>query len=228
MTIYGTHNSLTGSRLLGWQRRLSWFINPFTKCQSSPIIQQYLDGIRAFDIQIDKKGDKWVASHGIAWYESTIETVHELLSKADKENKTIYLRIGWDFHWNMDNFKLTKRTQRIQEFRKVVNDIKKHRCVHILEVYVENYPGKDYTVWEKNTKKGLIGLVEKYWTTSWAKSKMKHWWQFYYYLPLPRFWSKRYFDRWWVEYWTMPFSEIGIMMTDFQHKYKLDGSDQER
>ena len=52
--ILGTHNSATSSKLVWWQRPLTWIIQPFSRCQSKSIDEQLKDGVAKY---LEKIGD---------------------------------------------------------------------------------------------------------------------------------------------------------------------------
>lgn len=202
--LIGTHNSLTGSKIYGWQRYFSWLISPFSKCQDYSLLQQYNKGIRIYDIQVAKHKNTWRASHGFVWYQSTIDALYEVLDMAEDDDNLIGIRIGLDNHWRFSKF--SKEAEKL-EFLDLVDKLSKHPNLRILEVYIEKpwdiiyrTPGYDKEVFEK------------YWSLSWAKTKMKHWWQFYYYLPIPVLWASIYFNEWYREAIK---ADRNIFITDF-------------
>lgn len=178
--IKGSHNSATGHKLLGWQKYFSWIINPFTKCQSKTLREQVKAGIRLFDIQVNYKDGKWLASHGIAWYD--VEPIKELYFLANEYGTTFDIILGYDYHYN--------HQYEYSLFAALLDDMNKryYPQLKVVRVYHEN-PYECIL----NT---LTQATEKYWTTSWAKSKMDKWWKFYYYLPIPILWKKLYGKIW--------------------------------
>lgn len=83
MLRLGTHNSATGERSAGWFDRL---LLPFARCQSKSILQQWLEGVRYFDIRYkwsDKKGC-YVCAHGL-W--TSDRTLADILRDIDSLGK---------------------------------------------------------------------------------------------------------------------------------------------
>ena len=83
MLRLGTHNSATGERSAGWFDRL---LLPFARCQSKSILQQWLEGVRYFDIRYkwsDKRGC-YVCAHGL-W--TSDRTLADILRDIDSLGK---------------------------------------------------------------------------------------------------------------------------------------------
>lgn len=83
MLRLGTHNSATGEKSASWFDRL---ILPFARCQCKSILQQWLGGVRYFDIRYkwsDKRGC-YVCAHGI-W--TSDRTLADILRDIDSLGK---------------------------------------------------------------------------------------------------------------------------------------------
>ncbi len=189
--IKGTHNSLTSYPLKGWQRLFTWFIQPWCQCQSKTITGQFNDDVSLFDIQIahikDTEQMFYVGSHGIAWYDvyAYFELI-ELDNYAETTKEKIYIILGLDKHFNYTTDKMRS------DFRDLVKEFNKYfPNLILIRAFIE-YP------WEIIYEDHSItdNMIERYWSLQWAKSKMKHWWQFYYYLPCPRLWKWIYGKQW--------------------------------
>lgn len=187
--IKGSHNSFTGYPLLGWQQYLKWFINPFSRCQNhKSMIEMAQAGVQMFDIQLScHRENSLKISHGIAWYHH--EDLFDILRILDSRGKPIYLMIGFEDHW----FKKPKdeyfKFRRLRAFKHIVD--KDFTNIKVVRTYIEKpwniiYEDEEIT----------SDMFEKYWSLSWAKSMMKHWWQFYYFIPVPRLWKKLYGSQW--------------------------------
>lgn len=186
--IKGSHNSLTGHPLLGWQSFVGFLITPFCKCQDERLIAQYNCGVRLFDIQIT--GTTSFGSHGIASYDAEVhEILEELNSFTKLEDEKVYIMLGLDNHWL-----LTKKDKEIGDdvFYDLVSGFQnEYQNLKLVRAYIE----KPWQIIYEN-KRITNDIFERYWSTPWAKSMMKHWWQFYYYLPIPRLWKHIYGKQW--------------------------------
>lgn len=97
-TIIGTHDSITAHPPRKWWMML---LKPFAVTQDKTIYQQYMDGVRCFDLRVrlgkaDKRAiyDKWVMCHGLYEVEASIyEVIDNLRDFAIADNTTIYIRI---------------------------------------------------------------------------------------------------------------------------------------
>lgn len=185
--IKGAHNSLTSYPLNRWQRLFTWFIQPWCQCQSKTITGQFNNGIRLFDIQVAMEGTYYIGSHGISWYnvDAYLELV-QLNDYAKDLKEKIYIILGLDKHFNYTTDKMRL------DFRELVKEFNRHFPNLILvRAFIED-------PWEIIYEDHNItdNMIERYWSLNWAKSKMKHWWQFYYYLPCPRLWKWIYGKQW--------------------------------
>lgn len=180
--IKGSHNSATGHRLLGWQKYFSWIINLVCRCQKKTLEQQIKEGVRVFDIQVNKKNGKWLGSHGIAWYD--IEPLEELQKLAAAYGITVFVLLGLDNHF-MHNCNKSDFVNLIKE----VNG-GKYPNIRCMQAYTE----KPYFI--MHTSQFMSQCISYYWTTTWAKAARKHWYQLWYYLPIPILWKKIYGKKW--------------------------------
>lgn len=185
MRILGSHNSATSYKLVGWQRWFAPLINLFTRCQTKTLEEQFNDGIRLFDIQVNLKDDRWLASHGIAWYD--VEPLKVLNELSLKYNEKIYVYLGFDRHY--------LHPYRIDKFHTMRSEVEVG-CpnLELKKIYIETpyYSMHIYddTAFTKNVK-------EVYWTMTWARNmKNGKWWKFFYYLPIPKLWKKLYHKEW--------------------------------
>lgn len=187
--IKGSHNSFTGYPLFGRQQYLKWFINPFSRCQKhKSLIEMAQAGVQLFDIQVScYKGNALKISHGIAWYHH--EALFDILRILDSRGKPVYLMIGFEDHWFRKPKDEYFKFRRLRAFKHIVD--KDFTNIKVVRTYIEKpwniiYEDEEIT----------SDMFEKYWALSWAKSMMKHWWQFYYYLPVPRLWKRIYGKQW--------------------------------
>lgn len=103
--ILATHNSLSGYAPKKWWMKI---LNPFAKCQSLSIEEQYNRGVRMFDIRVRPHTGE--AAHGLVTYDVDVDKVLAWLEeKAQSEHTTIYIRLccennsselsEWDDDW---------------------------------------------------------------------------------------------------------------------------------
>lgn len=84
-----THNSLSGYAPKKWWMKI---LNPFAKCQSLSIEEQYNRGVRMFDIRV--RPHTWEAAHGLVTYDVDVDKMlTSLEEKAQAEHTTIYIRL---------------------------------------------------------------------------------------------------------------------------------------
>ena len=199
--IKGTHNSLTGYPLKGWQKCFKWLIQPWSQCQDKAVINQFLfEDVRLFDIQVSIPKDrynieniKYVASHGIAWYDTDCycdEGLCGLDYRAEIYNKKIYIILGLDNHFHLTNSNITPQMR--TAFKQYVKGFQQRfPNLTLIRAFIEK-------PWEIVYEDHSItdNMIERYWSLQWAKSMKKHWWQFYYYLPCPRLWKWIYGKQW--------------------------------
>lgn len=170
--LYGTHNSLTGSKLVWWQRPFGWLINAMCRCQDKTIAEQYLHGCRWFNLQVNLYKGRWIGSHGLAWYDVDLLPVLDWLNqKAKSERNTIYIQLYLDRNFFAKNNE--------QAFRDLVN------------AFAFNFP--HLTLQRVWLEKSNVVLLDKpikgeevYWSATWAS---QHKW--YHYLPFPRLWHSK-------------------------------------
>lgn len=103
--ILATHNSLSGYAPKKWWMKI---LNPFAKCQSLSIEEQYNRGVRMFDIRVRPHTGE--AAHGLITYDVDIDKVLTWLNeRAQAEHTEIYIRLccennvsdlsEWDDDW---------------------------------------------------------------------------------------------------------------------------------
>lgn len=183
MRLLGSHNSCTSYKLVGWQRWFAPLINLFSRCQTKTLEQQFKEGIRLFDVQVNLKDGRWLASHGIAWYD--VEPLKVLNELSLRYNEKIYVFLGFDRHF-FHPYKIDKfHTMRSEVEVSCPN-------LELKRIYLEA-PYK----FVYNDIAFAKELKEVYWTTSWASKKTSgKWWKFFYYLPLPILWKKLFHKEW--------------------------------
>lgn len=182
--IKGTHNSLTGYPLKGWQKYFKCLIQPFCCCQKDGIMVQYKKGVRLFEIQCAYKNGRLIGSHGVALYDTP--KVNGILSKLNDlaKEENIYIILGLDNH-------CTTAEDRYRFRADVVDFLEKYPNLTFLYAFIEN-------PWNIVYKHLFLAydIYYGYWRLNWAKEMCKHWWQFYYYLPVPRLWKWIYGRKW--------------------------------
>ena len=91
-TIIGTHDSITAHPPRKWWMKL---FKPIAVTQDKTIYQQYMDGVRCFDLRVRlDKDDKWVMCHGLYEVKANFyEVIENLRDFAIADNTTIYIRI---------------------------------------------------------------------------------------------------------------------------------------
>ena len=103
--ILATHNSLSSYCPKKWWMTL---LNPFAKCQSLSIEEQYAKGVRMFDIRVRPHTEE--AAHGLVTYNVKIKNILTWLNlKAFGQDECIYIRLccenniselsEWDDEW---------------------------------------------------------------------------------------------------------------------------------
>lgn len=203
---YGMHNAPTAYLLYGWQKWFGWLINPFSRCQSRTMMNVTKD-TQVLDVQIALKDGKWRGSHGLAWYDVTI---YDIINAAQGWNLSkghvTYLRLGYDHHVGVK--------QDTAAFMELVEYLDTLRYIVVYEIYVEGGNGQIRTIRYSPPLTGDAPTVfERYWSLSWAKSKVKqHWWMLPVLLPLPRLWSKVFHKEWLQE---AEESGADVFMTDY-------------
>ena len=176
--IFGTHNSATGGQLLWWLRPLTWIINPTSKCQDRTIADQLADGIKIFNLQIAKIGDKWKFTHGLAVYKDDVWNTLKLMRLCASVKEPIYFQLYLD--------KCLWCKQDIKAFEQFVQKVKTELCTNyfvIKSIWIDGSK-VDPCIKEPN-----LSLEEHYWSMGWAKVNAKSWID---YLPLPRRHAKKY------------------------------------
>ena len=199
--IKGTHNSLTGYPLKGWQKYFKWLIQPWSQCQDEEVINQFLlDDVKLFDIQVSVDTDRtninntnYIGSHGIAYYNVKANMRLWQLdnwAKVKDINEKVYIILGLDNHFHLFDSNITPQ-MRIAFRQYVIEFQRKYPNLTLIRAFIED-PWE--IVYENH---GITdNMIERYWSLQWAKSMKKHWWQFYYYLPCPRLWKWIYGKQW--------------------------------
>ena len=179
--IFGTHNSVTGGKLVWWLRPIGGIINLTSKCQDKTITDQLADGVKLFNLQVAYVGGKWRFTHGLAVYkEDVFEAIAKMKACATKE-EPIYFQLYLDkcFWCNQNEIKFIEL---IAQIRCVFLDDK----LMMFDPWIEgtNEHFRMGNVFEK------ISLEEHYWTTAWSKDKS--WLDK---IPLPRRHAKKYNEK---------------------------------
>ena len=201
MARLGTHNSGTSGSLVWWQ----WLFTPIfqlvSKCQKLDIVEQVLRGVRVFNFQVTYYKGEWHFSHGLCIYREKLKSalkifkrVKKLLPGDCKEPYYIQLYLDKNFFLGQNRSKFDSLVRELLDHQKDGNYI-------LLTAWVEG--DKEY-FYKSSTK---INLVEKYWTTSWAKQYGKSWVD---YLPLPKRHAKKYNKQYLEEY-----KDSDFLMLDF-------------
>jgi hypothetical protein len=88
--VLGSHNSLSSYPLKSW-----WFAIGacFGKCQSLDLVQQYVAGVRVFDLRLSKHGDTWYGTHGLMVYKVTLDAAISTLAGLASKEDPIYFRV---------------------------------------------------------------------------------------------------------------------------------------
>lgn len=88
--MLGSHNSLSGYPV---KHILLKPFNFISKCQSKTLEEQYLSGVRSFDLRFAKYAGEWYGAHGMMLYTIDLYTTLELLSKLSTEKDPVYFRV---------------------------------------------------------------------------------------------------------------------------------------
>lgn len=87
--ILATHNSLSSYAPKTWWMKI---LNPFARCQSLSIEEQYNRGVRMFDIRVRPHTEE--AAHGLVTYDVDVDKVLIWLDvMAKSEHTEIYIRL---------------------------------------------------------------------------------------------------------------------------------------
>lgn len=192
--IFGTHNSGTGEKLVWWQRPFSFLLHLTSRCQSQTIDEQLKHGVKLFNFQITYYKNEWRFSHGLCIYDINVEDVLKKLKKFSKLNKPIYYQLHLD-----KNFLLG---QNVEEFKKLVNRLKKQSGAHMLYAFIE---GTNEYIYNSNSDIEL-DISEHYWSSYWGKYYGK---SIIDRLPLPKRHAKKYNKKYKEE------NEFEYLMLDF-------------
>lgn len=194
----GTHNSGTFSKLVWWQRPLSYILNKTSQCQTLNIEQQLESNVKLFNFQVTFYKNEWVFSHGLCIYtEKLMDAIKDLQlsSMAHGDNK-LYFQLYLD--------KNVFTGQNVEEFTKLVLELKdllEGTNIHMLNAWVE---GTDNYIYKSSLH---LDISEKYWTSKWAKDK-----KLLDKIPSPKKYAERYNEKHIVEnasdYLMLDFIEI--------------------
>lgn len=103
--MLGSHNSCTYLPCRKWWMYL---INWAVKCQSKSLSEQFLQGVRYFDIRLkyDKRDEnKWIISHGIVEYKADINDILNTLNNlAAYTGERVYVRFLLEYNEIPDDF----------------------------------------------------------------------------------------------------------------------------
>lgn len=117
--ILATHNSLSSYAPKKWWMKM---LNPFARCQSLSIEEQYKRGVRMFDIRV--RPHTWEASHGLVRYDISVPSALRWLDA----QKDVVVRLccedlrisnyndGYELRWFVDYFEQCEQTYRNIKF----------------------------------------------------------------------------------------------------------------
>ena len=201
MARLGTHNSGTSGSLVWWQ----WLFTPIfqlvSRCQKLNIVEQLLRGVRVYNFQVTYYRGEWHFSHGLCIYREKLKNALKIFKRVKRllpgdYKEPYYIQLYLD-----KNFFLGQNRSKFDSLVKEVLDHQKDGNYILLTAWIEG--DKEYT-YKSSTK---INLVEKYWTTSWAKQFAKSWVD---YLPLPKRHAKKYNKKYLEDY-----KDSDFLMLDF-------------
>lgn len=88
--MLASHNSLTAYPVKSW-----WFslFNFVSKCQHKNLINQYISGVRIFDLRFAKLYGEWYAAHGLQAYDITLDEALKTLELLSSSRKPLYFRV---------------------------------------------------------------------------------------------------------------------------------------
>lgn len=206
------HNATTAYPLYGWQKWFGWLINHFSRCQKPwrtelSEIPSFVDVQVALYVIKDNSGKEypvWRGSHGLAWYDvSPYDFVDKAFTMYQHNGTITHIRLGYDRHLGCK--------QNREDFEMLARTMDGNSSVDVYEAYIETNNGIEW-LWKREPSGGDT-VFERYWSLSWAKSKVqKYWWLFPLLLPLPRLWSKVFHKEWQQE---AEESGADVFMTDF-------------
>lgn len=104
--MLGSHNSCTYLPCKKWWMYL---INWTSKCQSESLSEQFLKGVRYFDIRVkyDRKAEShWIISHGLVEYKADIndDVLNVLNNLAAYTKENVYVRFLLEYNKIPDDF----------------------------------------------------------------------------------------------------------------------------
>lgn len=182
--ILGSHNSLTSYPSLGFSRCIGWFGNIFSRCQykGMTIEKQLEKGVRWFNLQVTKHGNRWVGSHGLMLYNVNLHNVMLMLDDFAKTHKgkkdKIYVQLYLD-----KNF-----THKVDhaEFEILCDD-----CMSLYKNVIFQRLWNEQDNIEMMTFS--IDGEERFWSRSWSEGKGRKWYER---IPFLKKWTKKYKDEW--------------------------------
>lgn len=190
--IFGTHNSGTGEKLVWWQRPFSFFLHLTSRCQSRTIDEQLKHGVKLFNFQITYYKNEWRFSHGLCIYEGNVEDVLKKMKKYTKTDRPIYYQLHLD-----KNFLLG---QNVEEFKKLVDKLKKQVGAQMLYAFIE---GTNEYIYDSGIE---LDVSENYWSSYWGKYHGK---SIIDKIPLPKRHAKKYNKKYKAE------NKFEYLMLDF-------------
>lgn len=155
-----SHNSATGERPRNlWARWFRWI----AQCQSKTILEQYMAGVRLFDIRVRYEGTVLRCCHGLATYDKTLYGIcDQLLGKTD-----VWLMVTYEGF--LDE----------KDYERFLVDVRCETQVHNLNLGHVSVKLPEWNIIEPNSK--TPAYVSNY-------TKMTGWRILW---PFPKFWWKR-------------------------------------
>lgn len=169
MKYLGSHNSMS---YLSVEKKWMKFVNFITRCQSKNYIEQYISGVRIFDVRIKwdeeaPEGFKWRFAHGKVSY---VSDVHELMRFLNSKNDC-WVRLILEYNKEPRNSKdiVEKFTDDCFHFKFGYPNIKffEFRCKWnwARVVFDEYQPTLDQQVGSMQS----YTFIGKFWPWLWAK-----------------------------------------------------------
>ena len=162
----GSHNSVTGYKGKGIVSKL---VTIFSRCQSKKLDEQYLAGVRLFDIRVklDSKTNKYIGAHGLWKCNLTLEDILDIINNISTEQSKSDVMI------TLEKGEVTN------EFINYINDLKvNYKFIDIVSIN-QKKPQWQYIVVFKRIKlhQCYVNLDGSTWHT---------------YIPIPWLWNKIY------------------------------------